>query len=139
MRLLGANTHNPINKNVARYRIDWDAPSLSKVQWATKQFLKPFWKGCLVYEEFPVYQTRLRVDILNASRKVAVEVHGGQHTKFNKHFHNNSRQKYLDSLTRDSLKMDWLILNDFDVVEIYEKEVPKLTKEWFEDKFKIAL
>jgi|TARA_R110000744_G_C19362976_1_gene561591 hypothetical protein len=124
-----------VSKNVSKYLVDWEAKSRSKIQKATKDFLVEYWRGCVVYEEFPVYGTRLKVDILNASRMQAVEVQGDQHIKFNKFFHSNSREKYLDSISRDMQKHEWLEQNNFQVIEIYQKDIPKLSKEWFEDKF----
>lgn len=126
-------------KNVHKHLIDWDGGCRSKVQAKVKTFLKEYWKGCIVYEEFPVYGTRLKVDILNASRKQAVEVHGLQHIKFNKHFHGNSREKFLESISRDVTKFEWLEMNGFQVIEIYENEMDLLTKEKFEDRFGIIL
>ena len=82
-----------ISKNVSKYRIDWDAHSKSKLQFEVKQFLKEFWLNHIVYEEFPVYGSRMRVDFLNATRKIAVEVNGAQHASFNKFFHQNSHSK----------------------------------------------
>ena len=123
-----------VNRNVSKYLIDWDKKSRSKIQFATKQFLKKFWKNHIVYEEFPVYGTRLKVDILNATKKIAVEVNGRQHYSFNKFFHGGSRQKFLQSIKRDCKKFDWLKSNDFEVVEIEEGEVPLLSRELIKDK-----
>ena len=83
---------------VSKFLIDWDKKSRSKIQFKVKQFLKPYWQNHIVYEEFPVYGTRLKVDLLNATKKVAVEVNGRQHSSFNKFFHNNSRAEYLKSI-----------------------------------------
>ena len=107
-----------VSKNVSKYLIDWGSKSRSKIQKTVKDFLAEYWRGCVVYEEFPVYGTRLKVDILNASRMQAVEVHGDQHIKFNKFFHSNSREKYLDSISRDSQKYEWLEQNNFKVIEM---------------------
>ena len=128
-----------VKKNVSPYIINWDAPSRSKMQKRVKDSLFDFWKGCVVYEEFPVYGTKLKVDILNASRMQAVEVHGDQHIKFNKFFHANSREIYLNSISRDAEKYEWLEANNFKVIEIYQKDMKNLSKEWFEDKFEIFL
>lgn len=128
-----------VSKNVSKYLVDWESKSRSKIQKAVKDFLSEYWRGCVVYEEFPVYGTRLKVDILNASRMQAVEVHGDQHIKFNKFFHSNSREKYLDSISRDMQKYEWLEQNNFKVIEIYQNDICKLSKEWFEDKFGIIL
>ena len=127
------------SKQVTRFVIDWDKPCRSKVQFKTKQFLKKFWENQVVYEEFPVYGTKMKVDILNATKKIAVEVQGNQHVSFNKFFHNNSRLKYLESIKRDAQKAQWLEKNGYTLVEIHEKEVESLNKEFFLNNFNIAL
>jgi hypothetical protein len=128
-----------VSKNVSKYLIDWDGECRSKVQFNTKQFLKQYWSNNIVYEEFPVYGSKMKVDILNATTRVAVEVQGKQHYAFNKHFHGNSRMKYLQAMKRDVKKLDWLEMNNFIVVEIKEEEVPLLTRKFFEDKFGVRL
>ena len=127
------------SKQVTRFLVNWDKPCRSKVQFKTKQFLKQFWENQVVYEEFPVYGTKMKVDILNATKKIAVEVQGNQHVSFNKFFHNNSRLKYLESIKRDAQKAQWLEKNGYTLVEIHEKEVESLNKEFFLNKFNIAL
>lgn len=128
-----------VNKNVNKYRIDWSKKSRSKLQTSVKNFLQPFWKNMIVYEEFPVYGSRMKVDFINASLKIAVEVNGSQHGAFNKFFHNNSRAKYLSSIRRDYEKYEWLIKNNFKVIEIEDHEVPLLTKDFILEKFNIEI
>lgn len=128
-----------VNKNVNKYRIDWSKKSRSKLQTSVKNFLQPFWKNMIVYEEFPVYGSRMKVDFINASLKIAVEVNGSQHGSFNKFFHNNSRSNYLSSIRRDYEKYEWLIKNNFKVIEIEDHEVPILTKDFILEKFKIEI
>jgi hypothetical protein len=127
-----------VSKNVTRYRIEWDKPSKSKPQAIVKKFLKPYWFPYIVYEEFPVYGTLLKVDILNASLKIAVEVHGPQHGEYH-FFHNNSPNAYLNSIKRDYQKSEWLSTNGFKVVEIKSDEVDTLSKDFFREKFNIIL
>tara|TARA_R110000744_G_scaffold6300_3_gene22131 strand:- start:366 stop:839 length:474 start_codon:yes stop_codon:yes gene_type:complete len=127
------------SKNVTKYLIDWNKKSRSKVQFQTKSFLKPYWENCIVYEEFPVFGSRMSVDLLNATKKIAIEVQGKQHSSFNKFFHNNSRSKYLDGIKRDYEKSVWLKNNNFILIEIEEDEVPNLTYDFFKDKFDILL
>ena len=126
------------SKQVTRFLVDWDKPCRSKVQFKTKQFLKNFGKIRLFMRSF-VYGTKMKVDILNATKKIAVEVQGNQHVSFNKFFHNNSRLKYLESIKRDAQKAQWLEKNGYTLVEIHEKEVESLNKEFFLNKFNIAL
>lgn len=127
-----------ISRNVERFRIKWDAPCRSKIQLATKLFLQPFWLTNICYEEFPVYGTLLKVDIINFTKKIAVEVQGNQHDNYNPFFH-GSRAGYFTSIKNDSIKRRWLELNGFQLVEIYEDEVPKISKELFVEKFNIHL
>ena len=62
MRLYNVNG-NLQKKNVSKYLMDWDKKSRSKIQFKVKKFLEPFWKGHIVFEEFPVYGSKLKVDI----------------------------------------------------------------------------
>jgi hypothetical protein len=134
------NTHGRMqNRNVSKYLINWNKKSRSKLQKRVKDFLKPFWKGHIVYEEFPVYGTRLKVDILNATTKIAVEVNGPQHSSFNKFFHGNSRAKYLASIKRDHEKQCWLEKNQYKLIELEESDIKNLSKEFIETTFKIKM
>jgi len=129
----------PQNRIVTKYLIKWDAKSRSKIQFKVKQFLKKFWQNHIVYEEFPVYGSRMTVDILNATKKIAVEVQGRQHIEFNKFFHNNSRLEYLEAIKRDFEKASWLNKNGFKLIEINEGEINKLNKKFFEKQFNMTL
>jgi hypothetical protein len=128
-----------VNRNVFKYLIKWDSKSRSKIQEKTKLFLKDYWENHVVYEEFPVYGSRMKVDLLNATKKIAVEVHGPQHTEFNKFFHNNSRLNFLKSIKRDVKKEEWLTLNKYTFVEIYYDEINDLSEKFFKDTYNIIL
>ena len=119
-----------VSKNVRKYLIDWDKKCRSKVQFKVKKILEPYWKNHVVYEEFPVYGTLLKVDILNATKKIAVEVQGKQHNSYNPFFHKKSRAKYLESLKRDVLKAEWLEKNSFKLIEVDEEEVPHIFQDY---------
>ena len=138
MRLFNINGRLQ-KKSVSKYLINWNKKSRSKVQFKTKKFLEPFWKGHIVYEEFPVYGSRMTVDILNATKKLAVEVQGKQHGEFNKFFHSNSRLKYLEGIKRDIKKAEWLENNGFNLLEIEENEVDSLSLEFFLEKFGMSI
>ncbi len=127
-----------VYKNVKSKLIDWDGKSRSKVQRQVKKFLKDYWSKCIVYEEFPVYGSRMSVDILNATKKIAVEVQGRQHDEYNKFFHKN-KINYLYSMERDFNKKKWLEENDFQLVEILELEAAKLNEKFFSEKYGIIL
>ena len=59
--------------------------------------------------------------------------------EFNKFFHSNSRTKYLQSIKRDAEKHQWLELNDFIIIEIYEKDLPKLSISYIKKLYGISI
>lgn len=128
-----------VEKNVKKYLIDWSKECRSIVQYKTKKFLEQYWRYNVVYEEFPVYGSKLKVDILNATKKIAVEINGNQHYEFNKFFHNNSREVFLQSINRDMKKIDWLAKNGYTLLEISEDEVPLLSHQFILEKFGLDL
>ena len=138
MRLLNING-KLVNKNVNKYRIHWDGKSRSKLQFKFKQFFYPYWKNHIVFEEFPVYGTMMKVDIFNATKKIAIEIQGNQHESFNKFFHDNSRLKYLQSIKRDVVKSKWIEINNFKYLELYESDLKILSPQYIEDKFAINI
>ncbi len=127
------------SKVVTGCLIDWEAKSRSKIQFQVKQFLKEFWENQIIYEEFPVFGSRMKVDFLNATKKIAIEVNGPQHSNFNKFFHNNSRSKYLDSIKRDHQKALWLEQNNFKLIELEVEDLDFLSKEYIEEKFEVLI
>ena len=128
-----------VNKNVIKYKVDWDKPCRSKIQFNFKSFFKDYWSGHICYEEFPVFGSRLKVDLINFTRKIAVEVQGEQHNEFNKFFHNNSRDKYLESIQRDMKKIQWLEMNEFKVLEVTKEDLPELSRKYIFDTFGVDI
>ncbi len=115
-------------KNPKRYLIKWRGKSRSKFQLSVKQFLLPFWKNDIVFEEFKLVGTRLSLDFYNANKKIAIEVQGSQHTKYVEFFHGN-RFQYLQQLKRDEKKLKFCEVNNITLVEIYPKD--KIDEEIF--------
>jgi hypothetical protein len=138
MRLLNVNG-KLVNKNVRNYLVNWQGKSRSKLQFKFKEFFYPYWKNHIVYEEFPVYGSMLKVDLLNATKKIAVEIQGNQHESFNKFFHDNSRLKYLQSIKRDVKKVKWLEMNEFKFLELYEDDLKSLSPQYIEEKCGILI
>lgn len=128
-----------VYKNIEKYRIDWDKISCSKPQFHVKQFLKKYWFYDMVYEECYIVGTKLRLDFLNYSRKIAIEVSPEQHFKFSPFFHNNSRAEFFRSIQRDGKKRKWCEINNIILVEILQDEIFKLSPELFLQNFNITL
>lgn len=116
-----------------KYSIKWNGESLSLFQFNVKQFFKKYWIKDIVGEEVLIPQTRLRVDIVNFSRKIAVEVNGLFHVEYTPYFQ-NSVEDFERQVYRDVLKEHLLEKNGFEVIEIYEKNMP-LKEKWVEKVF----
>jgi hypothetical protein len=127
-----------VNKNINRFLADWDKPCKSKVQFNVKKFLQPYWGTHVVVEEFPVFGTRMRCDLINFTKKIAVETHGLQHDKFVKHFH-RTKTGFKNSVKRDLQKYQWLEMNGFRIIEIFENELISLSPDWIKEKFDIEI
>jgi hypothetical protein len=113
-----------------KYKIDWSAPSRSKIQYKVKQALESSWRNHVVFEEFPVAGTRLSLDFYNANKKIAIEVQGRQHTKYVPHFHGNNKINYISQLRRDNQKKEFCEINNIRLIEIHEgDEITKKTIE----------
>lgn len=128
-----------VSKNVQKYRVKWEGKCRSNIQFKVKQFFKPYWINHICYEEFPVYGTRMKVDMINMTKRIAVEVQGAQHESFNKFFHGNSRAKYLASIKRDYEKRIWLENNNFKVLEIREEDLASLSRGYILEKFEVNI
>lgn len=138
MRLLSLSGRL-VYKNVNKYRIKWFGKSRSKAQYKVKQFFRKYWIGDICYEEFPVYGSLMKVDLINASKKIAVEVDGEQHETYNPFFHGGSRLNYLYSIGRDYKKEDWLERNGFKLLKIKLNEIDLLSAKFLKEKFDIDL
>lgn len=109
--------------NIKKHLISWDSKSRSKFQFKVKNFLKPYWENHVVFEEFPVVGTRLSLDFYNANKKIAIEVQGGQHTRYVPYFHGGHKVNYLSQLQRDNDKFKFCDINDIKLVEIYDSDI----------------
>ena len=127
-----------VNKTINRFLVDWDKPCKSKVQFSVKKFFEYCWSTHVVVEEFPVFGTRMKCDLINFTKKIAVETHGLQHDKFVKHFH-KTKTGFKNSVKRDLQKYKWLEMNGFRIIEIFENELINLSPEWIKEKFDIEI
>ncbi len=127
-------------RNDKKYLINWDKPSRSKEQTKVKDFLKQYCKNDILFEEYVLPSTCLKVDFLNATKKWAIEHQGkGAHNEFNPFFHKNSRANYLASLKRDVKKRKLLEDNGYVFIETFTNELNSLTKEFFLKTYNITL
>jgi len=81
----------------------------------------------------------MKVDMINMTKRIAVEAQGPQHESFNKFFHGNSRANYLKSIKRDHHKMVWLENNNFKILEITQEDLASLSPEYILEKFSVNM
>lgn len=125
--------------NVIKYRIDWEPNrEVSRPQAAVKRFLRPYWENDLVTEELRVPSCLLRVDLINWSRSIMVEVSPKEsHAQYNPFFH-GSVSGHLASMKRDLDKVTFARLNGLTYVEIDQPDV-QLNAAWFKAHHDITL
>jgi hypothetical protein len=137
MKFKKLNSAREVNVNVSKYLIDWDH-AVSKPQKAVKDFLYPFWKGHIVLEEFRIPGSLLRIDLLNLTRRIAIEVSPSSSHSFNKFFHKD-RFRFGRAVGRDLQKRPWCEQNDIQLIEIFDTDIPLLSRKWFKDVGEIEL
>ncbi len=127
-----------INKNVSKYKIDWDKKSRSIPQWKTKKFFQPYWNSMIVYEEFPCFGSLLKLDLYNATLKIGVEIHGPQHYQYH-FYHGGSRLNYAKGMINDAKKEEWCRKNGIILIELKDSEVDKLTPDFLKEQFNLIV
>ncbi len=124
----------PINK----YLINWDK-SPSQGQQILQNFLVTFWRNDIVIAEMRIPGCLKRFDIVNCNKKIIVEYSPlTHHNTYNKFFH-RSRAGYLKSIKSDAEKAEWAERNGFKLVEIVEKDLPLLSRDYFYKQFGVQL
>ncbi len=117
-----------ISVNPAQYIIDWNT-KVSKPQKKVTDFLQPYWKSDLVLQEFRIPGSLLRIDLLNVTKKVIVEVSPDElHANYNPFLHKD-RAGFLKKLKTDNQKMDWADRNKFLFVELTSNDIKNLSAE----------
>lgn len=121
------------NVSITKYLIDWTR-KVSGPQLKTKNFLLPFWENSCVLEEFLIPGSKLRIDLMNITSKVIIEVSPDEvHTKFNSFMH-RSRPGFLGVIKRDRSKQEWAEQNGFQYICLNSADIKNLTVEMFKQK-----
>lgn len=128
-----------INVNITKYQINWDKKCRSKIQFEVKQFLRTFWRNHYCLEEFRIPGSLMTIDLVNITKKIAIETSGLQHIQYNKFFHKGNRTNFRLQMERDVDKEDWCIKNNLILIEIFPKDIKDLSRNWFIEKYKIDI
>ena len=131
MKLLKLNSDKWANVNLSKYKLDW-AAKVSSFQRKVQDFLQPFWQNDEMVAELPIPGSKLRIDLVNISRKIAVEVSPRQHYNFNEFF-NGNRINFVNSLNRDEAKRNWIQKMGWKLVELSEDDIKNLKIEMFDE------
>lgn len=130
MKFLKLNSNHLESVNISKYKIDWDR-KVSAPQKKVSDFLRPFWSGDIVLLEFRIPGSLLRIDILNISKKIAVEVSPDSiHRNFNPFMHKN-RSEFLKKLKSDQDKITWCEKSGIFMVELVDSDIETLSVETF--------
>lgn len=139
MKLPDFVTGRMVAVNLQPYRMDWDRV-VSKPQKAVKDFLRPYWQAHAMYEEVALPgKGRMRIDLLNTTRGVVIEVSPRSSHSFNKFFHKNDRFTFGAAVGRDLKKAEWVKAAGFTLVEISDDDMDKLSAAWFLATFNVSL
>ncbi len=138
MKFYRLGSNKLVNCNITKYLIQWDRKCRSKFQKEVKDFFALHCKTDLWAEEMPVFGSRMTIDMVDLSKKFAVEVQGAFHESYNSWAHKGNKLNYLGQIKRDESKRLWCEKNDLLLVEIYPKDLP-LTKQFFIDNYDLYL
>jgi hypothetical protein len=127
-----------IYKNCKKYLINWDKKQKSGYQTQVKDFLRKYWEKNVVYTEFPVFGSKMTLDLFNASSFVSIEIQGEHHSSYIPFF-NKNRIGYLNQIKRDISKQNWCEMNKIKLIEIFPEDLDHLSPAFFEEKFGIVL
>jgi hypothetical protein len=138
MKLTKLNGNILVNYNLKPYLIDWDR-KVSGPQKKVKDFLYKYWKNDIICEEFLIKGSLLRLDLINFTKKIVIEVSPrALHVDYNKFMH-GGRGGYLKKLQSDAKKLNWAEKNGFIFIELYDEDINNLSKEYFKETFDIDL
>lgn len=118
--------------------VDWDK-KVSKPQKKIKDLLKPLWFYDRVLEEAYIPGSKKRLDLVNLSKMIVIEVSPDSvHQDFNPFFH-GTRCGLARKMKADHDKEEWCINNGFDYISLDDEEIKLFTPEYILSKYNIRL
>ena len=114
--------------------LPWRRVTNFQLRWKT--FFLQWMPNDLWYEEFPVrpyLSSRYRIDLLDLSRRVAIECHGDQHVSVSNYFHSGDKSIFYEHLRRDREKELWCEKNRFYHISVYT--TTPFDKEFFKNTY----
>lgn len=138
MKLFKFNSDSEIYVNESKYKINWDR-KVSKPQKAVKDFLRQFWEKDLVLEEFCIPGSKKRIDLMNCTKSIVIEVSPESiHSKYNDFIH-KTRSAFLLKIKADNDKLIWAEKNNFTFISLNNSDIKNISEELFKNKFGINI
>lgn len=113
----------------SKYPLKGDGEGRGKYQTQVGKLIQSMFPMYNVLEEFPCAGEGLYLDFYIPLKGIAIEVHGDQHFKFNKFFHED-KNAFMRQKANDARKLKWCEINDIALVTIRwgtpEEEVVKI-------------
>lgn len=139
MRVKKLNSFKEVLLRISKYKIDWNKDGNSSLERRFRKLIFPYWEHYIVLFQLTIPGSKLKIDFLNCSKKIAVEINGPQHSHFNKYFHNNSPNVWLASMNRDDKKYRWCEQNKIQMLELEEEDLNRFSPNYIFNKFKINI
>jgi len=139
MKVTKLSSDKIVTLKTSKYIIDWENDGNSSLEIMFRNLIYPFWKNYIVLFQPRIPGSLLKLDFMNMNKKLAVEIDGEQHGKFNLFFHNKSRANYLSSIKRDLEKEKWCERNNIQLLRLNEEDLQYFSPKYIQKKFGISL
>jgi very-short-patch-repair endonuclease len=139
MRVKKLGSNKEILIRAHKYLINWDKSGNSSLERQFRELIKPYWLRCVVLFQCTIPGSKLKIDFLNCNKRLAVEINGPQHDKFNKFFHNGSLNVFKDAMRRDLQKQRWLEENNIILLELIQEDLDNFSPRIIEQKYGIDI
>lgn len=129
MKVTGLKGDRIYTLKESKYLVDWDY-QVSKPQKLVKDFLYRYWNRFVIGEEVCIPASKCRLDLVNFTRRIVIEVSPSSSHSFNSWMHKN-RFKFGSFVQRELDKADWCEHNRFHYVELGDDDLANLSVELF--------
>lgn len=114
MKVLGLDRKEyTLQLSATKNKMRSQAACKSKLQYECGQLIKEKYSGETILEEVHIPSEGFYIDFFLPRRKVAFEINGGQHSKYNPRFHKNLNG-FNAAQGRDLAKQEWCSINDIE-------------------------
>lgn len=139
MRVKKLNSDKIVSITTYKYLINWETDGNSKPERLFRDLIYKYWKNQIILFQFRIPGSLLKIDFLNVNKRLAVEIDGAQHDKFNPFFHNNSKNTFVQAMKRDIDKDEWCEDNQIKILRLNEEDLDNFSFKAIEKQFGISL